>query len=138
MTWVLLGCTMQNKKLDPAVISTTAYVGIVSAILSVLMQVVFLLISKRDITVLLGNLFGLIVAVGNFFLMAYTVQKAVEKDEKDARNTIKLSQTGRFFALLIFAIIGYLIPVFNTIALVIPYLFPRIAVALSPIFNKDK
>ena len=129
---------MQNKKLDPAVISTTAYIGTVSLICSILMQAVFLIFSKWDYTVLLGNLLGLIVAVGNFFLMAYTVQKAVEKDEKGAKSTMKLSQTGRLFALLIISIIGYLLPVFNTIALVIPYLFPRIAVALSPIFKKDK
>ena len=128
---------MSNKKIEPAVIRTTTYIGIVSVVCSVLMEAIFLLLSKWDYTVLLGNLVGLFICVGNFFLMAYTVQKAVEKDEKDAKNTIKLSQMGRFFLLLIFAVIGYLVPVFNTVALVIPYLFPRIAVALSPIFKKD-
>lgn len=125
------------KKIDATVIRETCYIAAITVILSMLMQAVFLIIGKWSYTVLLGNLLGLVAAVGNFFVMGLTVQAAVLKEEKDAKNLMKLSQTGRLFALFVTALIGYLVPVFNTVSVIVPYLFPRIAVALRPIFIKD-
>jgi hypothetical protein len=79
--------------------------------------------------VLLGNLLGLIIGVGNFFFMGIGVQKAVEKDEAGARKVMRFSQTARFFGVFILAMAGVLIPVFDPIALVISIFFPRIAIA---------
>lgn len=125
------------QKIDKTILKETAYISAVSLILSVLMQVVFLIFSFWDYTVILGNLLGLTASVGNFFLMGLTVQKALTKEEeKEARNLIKLSQSGRLMLLFGVAAIGCLIPVFHSIATVIPYLFPRIAVMLRPLFSK--
>jgi len=100
------------------------------------MQSVFLIIGKWDYTVLLGNLLGIIATILNFFLMGLTVQNALSKEEKDAKNIMKLSQSGRLFMMFAFALIGYLVPVFNAIAVVVPFLFPRIAIMLRPLFDK--
>ena len=124
------------KKIDPTVLKETAYITIFTAIFSMLMQSVFLIIQKWDYTVLLGNLLGIVAVALNFFLMGLTVQNAVVKEEKDAKNLMKLSQTGRLFMMFVFALIGYLVPVFNAIAVVIPFLFPRIAIMLRPFFMK--
>ena len=125
------------QKIDKTILKETAYISAVSLILSVLMQAVFLIFSFWDYTVILGNLLGLTASVGNFFLMGLTVQKALTKEEeKEARNLIKLSQSGRLMLLFGVAAIGCLIPVFHSIATVIPYLFPRIAVMLRPLFSK--
>lgn len=86
----------------------------------------------------MGNLLGIVAAVGNFFLMGLTVQSAVTKEEKEAKKLIKLSQSGRLFLLFVIALVGYLVPIFNIIAVVIPFIFPRIAVALRPVFIKEQ
>ena len=124
------------KKVDPTVLKETVYITAFTVIFSMLMQSVFLIVQKWDYTVLLGNLLGIIAVVLNFFLMGLTVQNAVTKEEKEAKNLIKLSQSGRLFMMFVFALIGYLVPVFNAIAVVIPFLFPRIAIMLRPFFQK--
>ena len=124
------------KKIDPTVLKETAYITAFTIIFSMFMQAVFLIVQKWDYTVLLGNLLGIIAVVLNFFLMGLTVQTAVLKEEKDAKNLMKLSQTGRLFMMFVFALIGYLVPVFNAVAVVIPFLFPRIAIMLRPFFMK--
>ena len=124
------------KKIDPTVLKETAYITVFTIIFSMLMQAVFLILQKWDYTVLLGNLLGIVAVVLNFLLMGITVQNAVLKEEKDAKNLMKLSQTGRLFMMFVFALIGYLVPVFNAIAVVIPFLFPRIAIMLRPFFMK--
>ena len=75
-------------------------------------------------------------AVGNFFLMGLTVQSALGKEEKEARRTVKMSQSLRLLMMFAVAIVGYLLSVFNTLAMIIPFLFPRIAVALRPAIKK--
>lgn len=124
------------KKIDPTVLKETSYIAAVCAVLSLLMQSVFLIIGKWDYTVLLGNLLGLLAAVGNFFLMGLTVQSALGKEEKEARRTVKMSQSLRLLMMFAVALIGYLLSVFNTIAMIIPFLFPRIAVALRQFIKK--
>ncbi len=125
------------KKLDPVVKSETIYIASISFILSLLLQSIFLIIGKWDYTILLGNIYGLIVTVGNFLLLGITVQNAVKKDPEDAKKQIKASQSLRLLLLFVCAIIGYIIPIFNILAVIIPYLFPRIAVSLRPLFKKD-
>ena len=61
-------------KIDPAVRKETARVAAGTLILTVLMIAVFLILGKFDHTVLLGALLGCATAIGNFFLMALTVQ----------------------------------------------------------------
>ena len=126
------------KKISQVVYKETLYIAIVCSLLSLVMEGVFLIIDQWDLTVLFGNLAGLAVVVANFFMMAVTVQRAVEKDEKGAKDTMRLSQSGRFLMLIVFAIIAYYVSFINTIAFVIPYLFPRIAIALRPILVKEK
>ena len=117
-------------RINSTVIKETRYIALFSCVLSLLMQAVFLIVLRRfDYTVLLGNLLGLVIGVGNFFFMGIGVQKAVEKDEADARKVMRFSQTARFFGVFILAMAGVLISVFDPIALVISIFFPRIAIA---------
>ncbi len=128
------GCHV--AKVDKAVKAETIYIAVWVLILSALMQAVFLLIGRWDYTVLCGNLLGGGAAVLNFFLMGLGVQKAVTQDEQTARSTIKLSQTGRLMMMLGFAVIGLVVPVFHPIAVLVPMLFPRIAIALRPVVDR--
>ncbi len=124
-------------KLDKVVLRETVYVAVWVAVFSLIMEAVFLVLSRWDITVLLGNLLGALGAVLNFLLMGITVQKAVSKDEKDAKNLVKLSQTLRQFMLLGFAAVGFIFNCFNIIAVLVPFLFPSVAVKFRMIRYKD-
>ena len=124
------------KKVDSTIIKETVYILAFTLIFSVLMQAVFLIIGKWNYTILLGNLLGGLAAVGNFFLMGLSVQSALGKDEKDAKSPMKVSQMLRTLLLFIVAVVGHVAPCFNLLAVVIPYIFPRIAIALRPLFEK--
>lgn len=125
------------KKMDPAVKSNCLYVAAVTLILSVLMQAVFLVGGWWDYTVLLGNLWGAIAAILNFFLLAVTVTHAVEREEKEAGQLMRASQAARLFLQFIFAIIGAVASVFHTVAVLLPLLFPRIALSLYPLIARS-
>lgn len=125
------------KKIDATVLRETKYIAIITLLFSVMTQAVFLLLGKWDISVLLGNIWGAIGAICNFLLMGITVQKALTKEEIDAKTLIKFSQTARMFFLLAFAMVGYFVPMFHLVAVVIPFLFPRIAVSIRPLIIKE-
>ena len=125
-------------KIDKVVLKETKYIATFVAIFSVLMQAVFLIIGKWDYTVLLGNLWGAAVAGGNFFVMCLYVQKAVSQEEKEAKQTIKASQSMRFAAMVLLTGIGVVTPFFNWIAVVVPLVFPSVAIYLRPIVDKNK
>ncbi|MBR2943901.1 MAG: ATP synthase subunit I [Clostridia bacterium] len=138
------------KKIDSVVLKETAFIAIISFIMSAFMQAIFLIVSywlpeAWDWRVLVGNLIGLASCVLNFFLMALTVQRALDKEPKDAKNYMRLSQMLRTLMLFVIALGAYLIDLFafdNSVsfilAVVIPYIFPRIAVMLRPLASKIK
>lgn len=124
------------KKIDAVVWQETGYIAIWVAVFSALMQSVFLMLHAWDYTVLLGNLLTGVAGILNFFLMALSVQNALEKEEKEAKGTMKLSQTYRFLFLAAVVALGCALPVFQTWAVIIPVFFPRVAIALRPLFDK--
>lgn len=124
------------KKMDATVRKETGYIAIWVFLLSVLTQAVFLVIGKWDYTVLLGNLLSGVAVTFNFLLIGLTVQRALQKEEKDAKNFMKLSQTYRFLFLAIVLILGAVLPCFSIWTVMIPLLFPRIAIAFRQLFDK--
>ncbi|MBQ2933869.1 MAG: hypothetical protein IJE02_04610 [Clostridia bacterium] len=127
-------------KIDKVVIKETKYIATFVVILSVLMQAVFLIIGKWHYSVLLGNLWGAAIAVLNFFVMGLYVQKAVSQEEKEARQTVRASQSLRMFGIFVLAIVGLIIfkQTLARVAIVIPLIFPRIAIMIRPLINKNK
>lgn len=130
------------RKLEPAVKQETLYIAVWVAIFSVLMQAVFLVSGLWEWRTLVANLITGLTAVLNFLLLGITVQNAVTKDEKDARNTVRASQTYRKLGQMLILVIGYVALGVQTdipllIALVLPLLFPRVAIAMRPLFRKS-
>ena len=81
------------SRIDPTVKKETGYIAGWVLLLSAVMELVFLLTGHMDYTVPLGNLLGGGAAILNFFLMGWTIQRAVGLDEKAAAAKLKLSQT---------------------------------------------
>ena len=128
---------LKMQKIDSTVLYETRVIAIWTIIFSAVTQAVFLIIGKWDITVLLGNILGDIAIILNFLLMGITVQNAVKMEEKEAKKLIKSSQGLRTLMLFVFVVIGAALPLFNLWAVVIPLFFPRIAIALRPLWDKD-
>ena len=116
------------KKFDPTVVAETRYIAAFVAVLSLLMEGVFLVLGKWDYTVLLGNLLTGSVSVLNFFLLGVTVTKAMTKDEKDMGSFMKLSKTYRSLMILAVAGIGLGFKCFNDVAVILPLFFPQVGI----------
>lgn len=124
------------KKIDAAVWKGTKYILAWGLVFSLLMEAVFLILRRWDYTVLLGNLLGLTVATLNFLLMGLTIQNALQKDIKDAKNAIRVSQIYRNLLLVGAAVVGILVPCFHAVAVIVSLFFPRIAILFRPFFDR--
>lgn len=122
------------KKVGDVVIRETKYIAAWVIILSVVMEAVFLILRYWNYKVLLGNLLSGAFAVANFFFMGIAVEKAVAKEEKEAKGVMKVSQALRTFMLFAVAALG--VSFFNPVASIIPLFFPRIAITFRPFFDK--
>lgn len=151
-------------KVQPAVQAETKKMALGVGVLTVLMIAVFLVIRQFDYTVLLGAALGFAAAVGNFFLMALTVQKVtgdmpvLPKREEEAEETadeekerplsdeakqagkqMQLSFLLRMLMLGGVAALAVTAPIFHPWAALLPILFPRIVIALRSLTeNKQK
>ena len=129
--------------MDPAVKKETGYIAFWVIVLSLVMEAVFLILRKWDLSVLFGNIGGAAAAIGNFFLMALiatrAVNRALEKGKpEDAAARVKATATFRLLGCLLLCVI--LIAVFktNVYATLIPLLCPRIGIAFRPMIDRKR
>ena len=125
--------------MDPAVKKETGYITVWVLLLSLLMEAVFLVIRQWDLSVLFGNLGGAVLAVVNFFLLAFVVSRAVDKGKpEEAAQRVKATATLRLIG--VGALCALLIGVFktNVFATLIPLLFPRVAIAFRPMLDRKR
>ncbi len=127
-------------KLQKAVVKETLRISAGSLILAALMNIIFLLLSSWDISVLLGSLLGTFLSVANFFLLALTVQQITNSphDEKRGRLKLQFSYSMRMLLLIVIIIIAIQIDLFNWLATAIPLLFPRITIMLMQLTGMYK
>lgn len=116
---------------------STLYILIWTLILSLLMQSVFLIIGKWNLTVLFGNLLSASAAVLNFWWYATALAHAAgQEDEKVQRQSIRTSFLLRRLMYIGIAALGLLLPgVFNPFAVIIPLFFPPVAQMVFPLFK---
>ena len=126
------------KNIDPTIKHMTSYIALATLIMSALMEAVFLIIGRWDLHVLFGNLLGAGVGILNFFLMGLGLQKALDKDEQDAKATVTFSHTMRFFLLALVLILAAVLDWFNLLAAVISLIMPTAAVYMSAMVSKKK
>lgn len=124
------------QTIDKVVLKETKYITAWVLILSAVMQAVFLVIGKWDYTVLLGNVLGGVVVVLNFLGMGITVQSAVQKEEKEAKQAMKVSNAVRMLGMFVALVLGIVLDVFNTWTVIIPLFFPRLIVTVRPLWDK--
>lgn len=124
-------------QVDKTVKKETTYIVVWVLLLSLLMEAVFLVLGRWELSVLWGNLLSALAVSVNFFLMALGVQKALTKEsETEQKNVLKLSRTYRTLALLVIMVLGAVLPPFHLWATLIPLFFPRIAITFRPLYDR--
>lgn len=125
-----------SGKIDPTIKKETGYIALTVLILSALMEAVYLVIGRWDLTVLFGNLLGAAAGILNFFLMGLGLQSSLNKDEKGAKATISFSYTMRFVLIGLVLLLAVLLDIFSTIPAVLGLLFPGAGVFLKSFLLK--
>ena len=151
-------------KIEPAVQAETKKIAVGTAILTVLMIAVFLVLRQFDWRVLTGAALGYLATVGNFFAMAMTVQGVTnsmpvlprqeqegteETDEKknaplsdEAKQAGKKMQASFVLRMLLIGAIAAIAvtqtQLFNPWAALLPLLFPNILITLRRFTGFDQ
>lgn len=123
------------------VIHKTLLILLGQAVCVAIMLGIFYLLGRFDRSVVLGGIFGGLIATANFFFMAVgatlAADKAEKQDVKGGQATIQASYIGRLviMALILFALVkSGLCDVF---AVVLPLVFTRPILTLSEFFRKE-
>ena len=127
------------EQTNNAVRKETGYVAAWVAAGCLMSQGVCLMIGRWSWPVLWGSLLGGATAVVNFMLMCRMVKKAVTQTEKQAKNTIKLSQGLRLIMQGLILVLAASIPAaFNIWTAAIPLLVPRIGISVRELRNAKR
>lgn len=127
------------KRLSDEIKREISYITAWIVILSAVMQGVFLILHffgvvKWDYTAVLGNLLGSVFSVLNFVILGFTVESSVNKEEKQAQASIRISRMLRNLMIGAVIIIGIYVPIFNVWAVALPFFFPKIGIILRSKF----
>lgn len=122
------------------ILNKTATIALGQALCVAAMIGIFVLLGYYDRSVLLGGIFGGIIATGNFFVMAVSADLAADRAEKGNTNAgkalVKASYFGRLavMAILLFALVKS--GLCHVLAAVLPLIFNRPILTLSEFFGK--
>ena len=119
-------------------------VAIGSLILTAVMIAVFALLGRTELSVVLGGLYGCLLAVGNFFFLGVTVRRIADTENADDPEQVahaKLKMRSSYITRTIITgallVVGLAVFKFYWIACMVPLIFPRITIlAVQMIGNR--
>lgn len=115
-------------KLNKAIRRELAFVAAGLAAGDVLICAVFALLHKFDYTVPLGAVWGSAFALLNVYLLGLRVQRVADSEDTDkkiAQNRLRSSYFGRMMLMVFAIVVGVIVPFFNYISTLIPFLIPQ-------------
>lgn len=122
------------------ILRKTAIIAAGQVVCVAVMMGVFALLERFDRSVLLGGIFGAVIALGNFFAMAVCADLAADRAQtgnvESGQALLRFSYFGRLAvcALLLFALVKS--GLCHVLASVLPLLFNRPILTLSEFFGK--
>lgn len=123
-------------RLEPEVKRENCKIAVGSAILSVIVGVVFFALGKFDYTVAIGIGIGFLLAVGNFFFMSVGVARALEeRDESAAKLKLRSSYTTRTFAILAVVAASLLLDWINPVPVLLSVFYANIIIKGTNFWN---
>ena len=115
-------------KLNKAIRRELAFVAAGLAAGDVLICAAFALLHKFDYTVPLGAVWGSAFALLNVYLLGLRVQRVADSEDADkkiAQNRLRSSYFGRMMLMVFAIVVGVIVPFFNYISTLIPFLIPQ-------------
>ena len=126
-------------KIQQATRRETLHIAVGVLCFSAVMNLVFALLKRWDLSVLWGTLLGGGFAVVNFFALGLTVQKvAADANEKRGKLTMQLSYTLRMLFTLFIIVLAIKLPGISWPAAVIPLFFPRLTILAMQLLGMYK
>lgn len=107
------------------------------------MLAVYALLGRLDRMVLLGALFGWLLAIGNFLSLSITVSNALDRaanggSQQKAQLEIQTSSVVRPLVLAVIYIVLFRAKVCDPVAALLPLLFAQVAIKVLEFFRNDK
>lgn len=102
-------------------------IGIGNILLGAVLALIFFLIGSLDISSACGIITGCFISFLNFFLLAYTLQKALNNG-KNPKAMVTFSYTGRVLLQMGLAIASIVFLHLNPLSVLIPLVFPRLVI----------
>ncbi|MBQ4040296.1 MAG: hypothetical protein IJO77_02025 [Oscillospiraceae bacterium] len=128
---------MDSRKI---VFKETAIIAVGEIICTAVMLGIFALVGKFDRSVILGGVFGCLLAILNFFFMAVGASLAADKAEKqDVKGGKGIVQTSMLLRYILLFVILFALGksgICNLFALVIPLVFVRPVLTVGEFFRK--
>lgn len=136
----------KGLEIQPAVKKETVRIFITTLIGTIIMWLAVLVLHliipetvRFDVTVFLGGIGGMLVAVLNFFWMGITVQKvASTEDDKQARSIMKLSYSRRVLVQIAWIVIALVAEPIWWVTGILPLLFPSAGIKIKGIIDQIK
>ena len=116
-------------KPDATVLRETRNLLIGLLIVSIIVNFIYVGLGKWNYTVATGTLLGTLAATANFFFLGLTVQHATA-ESTDPKKVVHLSYGLRMLLMASLLVCGIVLPYFDTLATLIPFLmmFPIILI----------
>lgn len=124
------------------VYTQTGLAAIGQVICTGIMFGVYALLQKFDISVVLGGIVGIVLALGNFFATAMIASLAADKAERQdvagGQKLLKASYPIRFVALGVLLVLCAVSKWFNLLALVLPLAYMPVILLILAAIQKKK
>ena len=89
-------------------------------------------------TIPAGALLGAAAAIGNFYYLCRSVQRAAAADEMTARLVMRSSYSRRMLITVATMAVGFVAPWFHWLATLIPFLLPRLTILVMQLTGRYK
>lgn len=102
------------------------------------MAIAFICTLSFDLTLILGLIYGNIVAVANFFALGRSVENSLRRSPKQAQFFMNTSYVVRYLAVFFLMAAAVYIPFLSVYTAILPLLFPRFAILLRTLLLKKE
>jgi uncharacterized MnhB-related membrane protein len=108
-------------------------------IMSVIMVAIFAALGKFDYKVVTGAALGTLVTIANYLFLAFSIERISQKDDvNNGKSIMTFSYFIRLAVIAVTIIIAIKLPIFNYIAVALPFLFPRVVIVAINLIDSKK
>ncbi len=108
-------------------------------VMSVIMVAIFAALGKFDYKVVTGAALGTLVTIANYLFLAFSIERISQKDDvNNGKSIMTFSYFIRLAVIAVTIIIAIKLPIFNYIAVALPFLFPRVVIVGINLIDSKK